>query len=180
MFPDLLPVRQQPSGPLLCSHRQMFPQSDGLQLLAGGRQIKAWVVPPWRQVPMCRCDGDPQGTLVGCLWTPTPGCRHPPPLQCLRQNLDPPRLTFLLLPFSVYDTSTEPLQSGGREITTSRHIWASLPCEQVLSSPLPPPFPPFRRARSMSERNSPFPVYFEPTFPNLYGAQLIAAIIQTL
>ncbi|KAF6748599.1 hypothetical protein DFP72DRAFT_916395 [Ephemerocybe angulata] len=31
----------------------------------------------------------------------------------------------------------------------------------------------------MSERNSPFPVYFEPSFPNLYGAQLIAAIINT-
>jgi hypothetical protein len=31
----------------------------------------------------------------------------------------------------------------------------------------------------MSERNSPFPVYFEPTFKNLYGAQLIAAIINT-
>lgn len=31
----------------------------------------------------------------------------------------------------------------------------------------------------MSERNSPFPVYFEPSFPNLYGAQLLAAIIGT-
>jgi hypothetical protein len=32
----------------------------------------------------------------------------------------------------------------------------------------------------MAERNSPFPVYFEPTFKNLYGAQLIAAVVQTL
>ncbi|TEB28941.1 hypothetical protein FA13DRAFT_1793439 [Coprinellus micaceus] len=31
----------------------------------------------------------------------------------------------------------------------------------------------------MAERNSPFPVYFEPTFKNLYGAQLIAAVVQT-
>lgn len=32
----------------------------------------------------------------------------------------------------------------------------------------------------MSEQNSPFPVFFEGTFANLYGAQLVAGIINTL